>query len=225
MGDDTFPDASVWKTIDMARSASKAAATRTTADAEATAAKPERSGRLSADDWAQAALELIAEQGVAAVAVEPLARRLGVTKGSFYWHFPTREALIQATIERWEHDDEEQVLAPTATVADPRERLRELVRQVSHKRQSHAVFAALFKAIDQPLIGPLVERVSQRRIDFVTAAFREAGFDANTAANRARLAYSAYVGFVQLAQIGQPRMTHEEFEDYIRDFIETLIPR
>ena len=42
-----------------------------------------RTGRLSAEDWAQAALDMIAEQGVAAVAVEPLARRLGVTKGSF----------------------------------------------------------------------------------------------------------------------------------------------
>jgi len=187
--------------------------------------KLESKTRLSAADWERAALEALAESGLAAVAVEPLARRLGVTKGSFYWHFPTREALIQATIDRWERDDEAQVLAPTATVADPRERLRALIRQVSHKRQSHAIFAALFKAIDQPLIGPLVERVSQRRIDFVTDAFRQAGFDANTAANRARLAYSAYVGFVQLAQIGQPRMTHEEFEDYIGDFIETLIPR
>ncbi|WP_159094389.1 TetR family transcriptional regulator, partial [Xanthomonas fragariae] len=42
-----------------------------------------RGNRLRADDWAQAALDLIAEQGVGAVAVEPLARRLGVTKGSF----------------------------------------------------------------------------------------------------------------------------------------------
>ena len=50
-------------------------------------------------------------------------------------------------------------------------------------------------------------------------------FDPVTAANRARLAYSAYVGFIQLAQIGQPRMSHEEFEAYIRDFIEILIPR
>ena len=48
-----------------------------------------RSGRLSADDWAREALEQIAEAGVGSVAVEPLARRLGVTKGSFYWHFPT----------------------------------------------------------------------------------------------------------------------------------------
>lgn len=51
-----------------------------------------RGNRLSADDWAQAALDLIAEQGVGAVAVEPLARRLGVTKGSFYWHFLARRS-------------------------------------------------------------------------------------------------------------------------------------
>ena len=58
----------------------------------------------------------------------------------------------------------------------------------------------------------------------VTEAFRQAGFDATSAANRARLAYSAYVGFIQLAQIGQPRMSHDEFETYIRDFIAVLIP-
>lgn len=188
-------------------------------------AKLDQRNRLSAADWEQAALDVLAESGLAAVAVEPLARRLGVTKGSFYWHFPTREALIQAAIDRWERNDEEHVIAPIEAVSDPRERVRELVRQVSHKHQSHAVFAALFKALDQPLIGPLVERVSQRRIDFVTDAFRQAGFDPVTAANRARLAYSAYVGFIQLAQVGQPRMSHEEFEAYIRDFIEILIPR
>ena len=67
-----------------------------------TAKSAERISRLTADDWAQAALDLIAEQGVAAVAVEPLARRLRVTKGSFYWHFPSRDALLQAALERWE---------------------------------------------------------------------------------------------------------------------------
>ena len=64
------------------------------------AARNERTARLSAEDWAQAALDQIAEQGVASVAVEPLARRLGVTKGSFYWHFPSREALLVAALER-----------------------------------------------------------------------------------------------------------------------------
>ncbi len=185
----------------------------------------ETRSRLSAADWEHAALEALAESGLASVAVEPLARRLGVTKGSFYWHFTTREALIQAALDRWEKEDERDVLALIEAIADPRERLRELVRQVSHKRPSHAVLAALFRALDQPLIGPVVERVSARRIAFLTQAFRIAGFDDVHAANRARLAYSAYVGFVQLSKIGQPRMSHEEFEAYIRDFIDTLVPR
>lgn len=188
-------------------------------------AKREPRNRLSAADWEQAALDMLAEGGVGAVAVEVLARRLGVTKGSFYWHFATREALIQAALDRWEQADEQDVLAPIEAVADPRERVRELVRQVSHRRPSHAVFAALLKSLDQPVIRPVIERVSERRLAFVTQAFREAGFDANTAANRARLAFSAYVGFIQLAQIGQPRMNHDEFEAYIRDFIDILIPR
>jgi AcrR family transcriptional regulator len=190
----------------------------------ATADKLEAKNRLSAVDWEQAALAALAEGGLAAVAVESLARRLGVTKGSFYWHFATREALLLAALGRWERDDEHELLAVIRTVADPRQRLRELVRQVSQKRASHAVFAALLKGIDQALIQPVIERVSQRRLDFVTEAFRQAGFDTVTAANRARLAYSAYVGFIQLAQIGQSRMSHEEFEIYIRDFIEILIP-
>ena len=78
--------------------------------------KTERSWRLSAEDWAQAALDLIAEQGVAAVAVEPLARRLGVTKGSFYWHFPSRDALLSAALERWEAVEQETVFGQLEAV-------------------------------------------------------------------------------------------------------------
>jgi len=82
--------------------------------------------RLSSADWEAGALDLLAEQGVTAVAVEPLARRLGVTKGSFYWHFPSREALLKAALERWEKLDEETVFEPLEEIADPAERLREL---------------------------------------------------------------------------------------------------
>ena len=72
--------------------------------------KPERT-RLSAEDWELGALELIAESGIGALAVEALARRLGVTKGSFYWHFRTREALLLSALERWERYEERDVLA------------------------------------------------------------------------------------------------------------------
>src|SRR5690606_8602013 len=111
------------------------------------AAKGERS-RLSAGDWAEAALDLIAEQGVSALAVEPLARRLGVTKGSFYWHFPSRDALLQAALERWEAYEEQDVFGKLEAVPDPRDRLRALFQMVAREFKSHIVYSALLKAPD-----------------------------------------------------------------------------
>ena len=184
-----------------------------------------RTGRLSADDWAREALDQIAEQGVASVAVEPLARRLGVTKGSFYWHFPTREALLKAAIDRWEQRDEDQVIAHVERIADPRERLRELFQRVSREVQSHLVYAALLQASDHPLVQPVIERISRRRLALLTAAYAEAGFEPRAARHRARLAYTAYSGFLQLNQRhGMPRMDQEEYQAYIDHVIETLVP-
>ena len=58
--------------------------------------------RLSKAVWMEKTLEKIGEVGVASIQVELLARELGVTKGSFYWHFPSREALLSATLSYWE---------------------------------------------------------------------------------------------------------------------------
>ena len=142
------------------------------------AAKTERNGRLSAEDWAQAALDLIAEQGVASVAVEPLARRLGVTKGSFYWHFPSRDALLSAALERWEAVEQESVFGQLEAVSDPRQRLRALIQLVAHEVKSHKIYSELLKALDHPAVGPVIGRVSQRRLDYLAASFRRPGWDA-----------------------------------------------
>lgn len=191
----------------------------------ATAKSSERSGRLSADDWAQAALDLIAELGVAAVAVEPLARRLGVTKGSFYWHFPSRDALLQAALERWETVEQEEVFGQMESIADPGERLRALFLLVAHEYKSHIIYSELLKALDHPTVQPVIGRVSQRRLDFLTASFRQAGLNRTDAQHRARLAYAAYVGFLQLnVQLHQARLQHDEFEAYVEHVMTTLIP-
>ncbi|HVU82101.1 MAG TPA: helix-turn-helix domain-containing protein, partial [Rhodanobacteraceae bacterium] len=85
--------------------------------------------RLSAADWERGALEMIAQEGVDALAVEALARRLGVTKGSFYWHFKNREALLQAALNRWEAGDDTELQHHIGTSgAAPRERLGALFR-------------------------------------------------------------------------------------------------
>ena len=184
-----------------------------------------RSGRLSAEDWAREALDQIAEQGVASVAVEPLARRLGVTKGSFYWHFPSRDALLQAALSRWETNEQEEVFGRLEKVADPRERLRALFQVVAHEVKSHIIYSELLKALDHPAVSPVIGRVSQRRLDYLTASFRQAGMTRTDAQHRARLAYAAYVGFLQLSlQLHQPRLQQEEFEAYVDHVMQTLIP-
>ncbi len=187
--------------------------------------KSERTSRLSAADWAQAALEQIAEQGVSAVAVEPLARRLGVTKGSFYWHFPSRDALLQAALERWETHEQNEVFGQLEALKNPAERLGALFRVVANEMQSHIIYSELLKALDHPAIKPVMSRVSKRRLAYLTAAFRQAGLDTVAASHRARLAYAAYVGFLQLnLQLGQQDMQREEFEDYVAHLMTTLIP-
>lgn len=184
-----------------------------------------RNQRLSADDWAQAALDMIAEQGVGSVAVEPLARRLGVTKGSFYWHFPSRDALLQAALERWELVEQQDVFGSLEEVADPSERLRALFLMAAHEVTTHVIYSELLKALDHAMVRPVIDRISRRRMEYLVKAFQQAGLEGAAAQHRARLAYAAYVGFLQLnMHLQQPRQAREEFESYVEHMIQTLIP-
>jgi len=186
--------------------------------------KKERS-TLSAGDWEQQALVLIAEKGIRAVAVETLARRMGVTKGSFYWHFPNRESLLERALLRWEKHDEANLQAALGAIADPRERLRSFFRRTGREKLTHNVYSSLSTAADHPQVEPLLERVAERRMKHIESAFGEIGFDPEEASHRARLTYSAYLGFLQLQRQHQaPNLSSEEFEAYMTHVIATLIP-
>jgi len=191
---------------------------------QAVAKKKERS-TLSAGDWEQQALVLIAEKGIRAVAVESLARRMGVTKGSFYWHFQNRESLLEQSLIRWEKHDEVNLQTSLGAIEDPRERLRSFFRRTGREKLTHNVYNALCNASDHPQVEPLLERVAARRMRHIEKAFAEIGFDPQEASHRARLTYSAYLGFLQLQKQHQtPSLSSEEFEAYMTHVIATLIP-
>ncbi len=181
--------------------------------------------RLSAHDWELAALEMMADEGVASVAVESLARRLGVTKGSFYWHFSNRDALIEAALKRWEVNDTHNVIARVDAIENPKKRLRELFRLTSREMRSHKIYAALLKGSDHPVVAPVMDRVSQERMRYLARVFEQSGMEPIPAEHRARLAYSTYIGFLQLAlQFRASRMSSELFDAYVGHVIDTLIP-
>jgi AcrR family transcriptional regulator len=186
---------------------------------------PGKRPSLSAADWEQQALEMIAEQGVGALAIEPLARRMGITKGSFYWHFSGRESLLDQALEGWEKHDARNLETSFAAFSDPRERLIAFVRGVSRERLTHNVYSALCAAADHPQVEPVLERVADRRMARIAGAFEELGLAPEAARHRARLTYSVYLGFLQLQRQSQaPSLSSEDFDAYVEHVIETLIP-
>jgi AcrR family transcriptional regulator len=155
--------------------------------------------RLSRQAWTEAALQAIAEGGLAAVAVVPLAERLGATKGSFYWHFPNREALVEAALAAWEQTTTSAVIEEIeAASADPRQQLRLLFKRVTELAARDRIELALLATADHPTVKPVLDRVTRRRIDFTAELFRRLGFPRADAKRRALLAYSAYLGHAQL---------------------------
>ena len=156
--------------------------------------------RLSAQDWAVAALEALASGGLAAVAVERLAERLGATKGSFYWHFANRDALVRAALEQWEQQHTAALIARAEEEADPAEQLRALFLAVFRDGGAGRVELALLAHVDDPVVGAAVARVTERRTAYVAELYRRLGWRPDRARRRAVLAVSVHLGHLQLVR-------------------------
>lgn len=181
-----------------------------------------RRQRLSAADWTVAALEALAEDGVPAIAVEPLAVRLGATKGSFYWHFRSRDALIAAALQLWEQQDTEAAIEEVEELPAGLPRLRALLLGAVASRQDRGSRAeiALQATPRHPLVAPVLERVTRRRLDYLAEQFVDLGFDPEQAAHRAQLAYTSYLGLRHLA-VAAPGAANVS-EDYLDTVLAVL---
>jgi AcrR family transcriptional regulator len=184
--------------------------------------------RLTRDDWITAALAAIADGGLAAVAVEPLAARLGATKGSFYWHFENRDALLEAAIRRWEKETTTDVAAEITTGRDtPASQFRRLVVGVIERAEQDRVGPALLASAAHPVVAPALERVTTARLNLIAEVLGHLGFPAAEARRRALLAYSAYLGHGQLAHSTPAVLpaTKAGRRAYLNDAIHTLTAR
>lgn len=158
--------------------------------------------RLTRDDWIDAAYRRFSESGLDAVAVEPVAREIGATKGSFYWHFTDRADLVDAVLERWDRLETENVVALVEELDDPRERLEKLVWLVTHRTPARGGEATLFTAAARNGVAETVRRVTERRIGFVALLMRDLGFDADESRRRATTLVAAVIGYQQLIAPG-----------------------
>ena len=152
---------------------------------------------LTPDDWTGAALDAMAHGGVANVAVDRLAKQLGASRGSFYWHFSDRADLIDRALARWERQNTTERTPDLAAGPDPGERLRRRLAEV-YERPVDPVELWLTVAGDDPTVAAVVGRVTGLRLAFLERIFDQ--LDMPDAADRAWLAYGFYVGHHQLTR-------------------------
>jgi AcrR family transcriptional regulator len=173
----------------------------------------------------KAASELLARGGLQAVAIEPLAAALGVTKGSFYWHFRNRDALIQAVLEAWEQDQSADVVTRFEGIADPRQRLRILLFASFEDVENGKCFAALTVSSEDPRVQPYLTRATDRRLTLGMEAFQALGLSEKEARERALLAYAAYTGYFQLLRATpQAVASVTDLSGFVRRLADALVP-
>ena len=178
---------------------------------------------LTAIDWAEAALQLIAEAGLSALTVEALAARLGVTKGSFYWHFQGRSELLVAALGRWERRATAEAIAGLSAVTDARQRLRLMLHAATQAPRSRSLYAALAEAAEDPIVRRVLNRVASARIGYLEACYRELGFTQPQAKANAVFAYAAYRGLLQLAHEA-PAVLPTDWSGYSAVVLDALVP-
>lgn len=176
--------------------------------------------QLKAEDWERAALQAISDGGLGAVAVEPLARRLGVTKGSFYAHFRDRDELLVVALGRWEQMHIESFTAVVERFPDPAERLRALIELATSAARGHTVISRLLLESDDPRVIAALRRITEFRLAHIESAFRELGVPRRVAAHRATIAYAAYIGLLHLAREVPERLADER--TLVRELMQTL---
>lgn len=150
--------------------------------------------QLSAHDWLDLGLKVLATQGFTALKAEPLAKAMGVSRGSFYWHFADIGAYHAAILKHWREVTAEQVIANLEAASDHDEPIKLLLRQ-TFSAQLSLEKAVRSWATSDAAARSAVQAIDRRRLSYVGELLRRAGFAAEIAQARAQILYWAFVGY------------------------------
>jgi AcrR family transcriptional regulator len=150
--------------------------------------------QLSAKDWLDQGLKTLAANGFTALKAEPLAKAMGVSRGSFYWHFADVEAFHAAILEHWREVAVERIIRAVEASSPRRNALSALLRRVFGERLVLENAVRTWATVD-PAARAAVRAIDQRRLGYVESLFRASGFSPNVARARAQILYWAFLGF------------------------------
>lgn len=157
--------------------------------------------RLSKDDWLKAGFRALTETGPKALKAEPLARGLGTTKGSFYWHFEDVQAFQTAMMELWEDRAYAEIVALVEEQGTTVRKLRELAKIAAAGAPEEFGGMASEPSIrawarENAAVAQAVEQVDAKRMAYVRGLFEAIGL---TNPELTRVLYAAFVGMEELS--------------------------
>ena len=168
--------------------------------------KERLAARLSRDEWLARALDILALEGQAKLRIDTLCSALGVTKGSFYWHFKDRDDFLRSVVAFWSEKFTDPVITEISQLGgSARDRLKALMCTVSEGGFArYDVSIRAWAAQDPDLVAGIVKAADRHRLAFAGSLFKEMGFDPREAEMRAR-AVVAYLSFEEsvLAKSGK----------------------
>ncbi|MCK1388369.1 TetR/AcrR family transcriptional regulator [Bradyrhizobium sp. 21] len=148
--------------------------------------------QLSADDWIQEGLKALAKSGFTALKADPLAKAMGVSRGSFYWHFADLGAFHAALLKRWREIAAEQIIADVEAASD--EPLKALLRRTFGARLDLERAVRNWAAFDAAA-QTAVRAIDRRRLDYIEGLLEKRGLDTAAARARAQILYWTFLGF------------------------------
>ncbi len=185
------------------------------------AEKQTKRQRGSEQAWLEAAYAVLTESGVEAVKVMPLAKRLGLTRTSFYWHFKDRDALLEAMITRWEDHNTGNLISQSRAYA---ETITEAVLNIFDCWLDTSLFDSKLDlairnwARNDPDLQARLDQADSQRIAAIAATFERFGYTASQAEVRSMTLIYTQIGYISM-QVDEDWDTRlNKAPDYIEVF-------
>jgi len=150
--------------------------------------------QLSARDWLDQGLKTLAKNGFTALKAEPLAKAMGVSRGSFYWHFADIGAFHSAILKYWREVAAEQVIAGLEAASKDRDAVALLLRRAFSSTPALENAVRTWATVD-PVARAAVQAIDQRRLRYIEVLLRRSGLSDDVARARAQILYWAFLGF------------------------------
>jgi AcrR family transcriptional regulator len=184
--------------------------------------------RGSPEVWYTAAIEILLESGIEAVKISALAKKLKLSRTSFYWFFSDREQLLSALVASWKEKNTGSIIKQAEAYADS---LAEATLNVFDCWIDEALFDAKFEfairswALQSPVILEEVQKADQSRLNALSNMFKRYGFNDVEADVRSRTIYLVQIGYITMQTQEPLKERMVRIPEYIKTFTGELPKR